>query len=143
MAEHLRHQHIVPALVLCSSAARTRETLELITPALGPETVTRVLDSLYLADADALLDHLRTVPADVQSTMVVGHNPGLQDLATSLATGGGPGIDELRVKFPTGAMATLRMRSSTWQQLTTGCAELAGFALPRELEHHKGGRRKR
>jgi phosphohistidine phosphatase len=133
----------VPALVLCSSAARTRETLELITPALGPKTVTRVLDSLYLADLDALLDHLRTVPADVQSTMVVAHNPGLQDLATSLAAGGGPEIDQLRAKFPTGAMATLRMRSSTWQQLATGCADLTGFVLPRDLEHRTDARRKR
>ncbi|HEY6377924.1 MAG TPA: histidine phosphatase family protein [Candidatus Dormibacteraeota bacterium] len=134
MAEHLRRQRFAPALVLCSSARRARETLELIAPALGEKTRMRVLESVYMADAEDLLDQLRRVSRTVPSVLVVGHNPGLHDLATSLAAGGGDPLDRLRVKFPTGGLATLRVRGSGWRQLTPGGAELIAFTTPRDLE---------
>jgi len=134
MAEHLRRQRIGPALVLCSSARRTVETLELIAPALGKQARTRVLESLYMADAEDLLDQLRRVSRTVPSVLVIGHNPGLHDLAASLAAGGGDPLDRLRLKFPTGALATLRVRGSGWRQLTPGGAELIAFTTPRDLE---------
>jgi phosphohistidine phosphatase len=141
IGQYLRQHRIVPALVLCSSARRTRETLDLITPVLGAQTVTRVLDSLYLADADDLLDHVRRVSAGVPSVMVVGHNPGLHDLAQTLAAGAGPALGRLRVKFPTGALATLRVRGKGWHELTAGCADLVDFTMPRDLEQTKAGHR--
>jgi phosphohistidine phosphatase len=134
MAEHMRRQRFAPALVLCSSARRACETLEVIAPALGAQAKTRVLQSLYMADAEDLLDQLRHVRRMVPSVLVVGHNPGLHDLATSLVAGEGALLDGLRVKFPTGALATLRVRGSGWRQLTPGGAELIAFTTPRDLE---------
>jgi phosphohistidine phosphatase len=84
IARHVREQGIEPELVLCSLARRARETLDRIEPALGTPTI-RVEGDLYAASGPALLDRLRDVPHTVESVMLIGHNPGLQDLALDLA----------------------------------------------------------
>ena len=80
IASHLREGRVEPELVLCSSAARASQTLELVRRALGAATV-RLEDGLYAASAEELLERLRTVPEDVASVLLIGHNPGLQDVA--------------------------------------------------------------
>src|SRR5215472_15533558 len=90
-------------LVLCSPAARTRETLELIRAALGDEVEVAVEDELYGAGAAELMDRLRRLPARIGSVMVIGHNPGLQDLVLLLA-GEGPLRERARAQFPTAAL---------------------------------------
>src|SRR5690348_2022253 len=102
MGGYLREEGIHPALVLCSSARRARETQR--RAAVGDDV--RVEEGLYGASAQELLARLRRVPRGVESVMLIGHNPGMQDLALSLGRGGGA-IDEIGVKFPTGALATL------------------------------------
>jgi phosphohistidine phosphatase len=64
---------------------------------------------------------------------VVGHNPGLEDLATGLA-GSGPAdlMGRLHTKFPTGALVTLAVPGS-WAGLRWNSAALAGYVVPREL----------
>jgi phosphohistidine phosphatase len=97
MAEHLRRKGIAPELVLCSPATRTRETLARIEPGLGEKADVRIDSELYAASAAALLEVLHEVPDEIESVMLIGHNPGIQDLALSLA-GGGPEILRLRSK---------------------------------------------
>jgi phosphohistidine phosphatase len=63
--------------------------------------------------------------------MLIGHNPGIQDLALSLARGG-PEVAEVRSKFPTAALATLQLNGS-WRELSPGSAELVSFVKPKEL----------
>src|SRR5436190_4340385 len=87
MARHLRHESIQPELVLVSTALRVRQTLERIEPALGRRSV-RVEAALYGASARSLLERLRAVPDTVTSVMIIGHNPGLQQLALDLARPG-------------------------------------------------------
>jgi phosphohistidine phosphatase len=70
--------------VLCSTARRACETLERIEPALGVADV-RFEPALYGASAGALLERLHDVPDRVGSVMLIGHNPGLQELALELA----------------------------------------------------------
>jgi phosphohistidine phosphatase len=88
MARHIRKADVRPELILCSSAARARQTLDRVLPALPDTTPFEVEDALYTFDADDLLARLRRVPATVGSVMVVGHNPALQDLTLRLATEG-------------------------------------------------------
>jgi phosphohistidine phosphatase len=128
IARHMREEGIAPELVLCSTAKRARQTLERIEPALGARSV-KVEEGLYGAGEHALLSRLQELPADVGSVLVIGHNPGLQDLALLLARP----APELEAKFPTAALATLEF-SSDWQGLEPGAAELVGFVRPRELE---------
>jgi phosphohistidine phosphatase len=85
IAKHLRRRGIAPMLVLCSSAERTRETLELVRPALGGAPV-QIEDGLYAAANEELLERLRVLPEQSASVPVIGHNPGLQELALVLAT---------------------------------------------------------
>ena len=132
IARHLRDRGIEPQLVLCSSALRARETLDRIEPALGSPTV--VVDrDFYAAGAPALLDRLRRVPDTVESVMLIGHNPGLQELALDLARPSPPAHD-LAAKYPTGAVATLEVSASAWHELDRDTAELVELVRPRDLE---------
>jgi phosphohistidine phosphatase len=126
MRRYLKDRRIDPDLVLCSTATRARQTLEGIEPALGRGSV-RVESELYGAGAAALLARLQHIPTRVRTVMVIGHNPGLQDLAV-LLTGG-----HLEEKFPTAAVATLGFNGS-WAALEGGKAELVEFVRPRDLD---------
>jgi phosphohistidine phosphatase len=135
VAEHLRSEGLRPALVLCSSARRTRDTLELLGPAIDPDADVRIEPDLYGADAGEILDLIRTVDEAVPSVLVIGHNPGLEDLASDLAGDGEEAaLDELRTKFPTAALARFDLGRSTWADLGAGAAYLTSLVLPRDLE---------
>jgi len=130
IAKHLTGLEFEPELVLCSSAVRTRETLELVRPALGNSKVL-FEDGLYGASSDELLARIRVVPDAVGSVMLIGHNPGLEQLALLLASSG----DELRrleTKFPTAALATLAVET-TWSRLAPGDAILTAYIVPKQL----------
>jgi phosphohistidine phosphatase len=130
IGRHLREQSIEPQLVLCSSARRARETLERL--ALAVSTV-RVEDDLYAASATQLLDRLHDVPDTVESVMLIGHNPGLQELALDLARPSSV-TDDLAAKYPTAALATLQFTVSTWCDLDRESGELVALVRPRDLE---------
>jgi phosphohistidine phosphatase len=129
---HLRRRGVEPELVLCSTAKRARETLEGIEPALGRGKVCAEPE-LYGAQSAVLLERLQEIPARVRSVMVIGHNPGLEELALLLVRHG-PRVRELEAKFPTGALATLAFQGSGWAALDRGTAELIEFIRPRDLE---------
>ena len=131
IAKHLRRLGLVPELVLCSSAERTRETLELIRPALRGSRVL-IDERLYAASSDELLEQLRAVPEPVASVMLIGHNPGIQELALALAAAGAE-RERLSAKFPTGALATLAVPAAAWSRLAAGEAELTAFVAPKQL----------
>ena len=130
IAEHLRRQGIEPELVLCSSAVRTRETLELVRPALGGASVV-VEDELYGASADRLLARIRLVPGEAESVLVIGHNPGLHELALVLASDGDE-LGRLEEMFPTGALATLAL-AEPWGGVARGGATLTAYVVPKQL----------
>jgi phosphohistidine phosphatase len=132
IANHLRRQGIAPAIVLCSSARRARETLAVVAPAFGSATEHVIEKGLYAASAAELLSRLRRIPDGTQSVMIIGHNPGLQDLAVTLA-GPGARLERLREGFPTTALAVLRSPIASWRELGPRDAELIDFVVPREL----------
>jgi len=131
MAGHFREKGIRPALVLCSSALRATQTLEPLLPEIADGTSVRIEPGLYGASREQLLERLRRTPDSVPSILVIGHNPGLEDLAVALA-GSGDGLARLEEKFPTGALATLAFPGS-WGELQSGAAELVGYVVPRDL----------
>ena len=131
LAKHLRQHGIAPALVLCSSARRSRDTLALIARSLPRTTKILVEDELYAAPAEALLQRLGRIPDVIPSTLLIGHNPGLQDLALTLA-GHGPGLEPLRERFPTCALVTVQIPVATWRELLPGSAEVIDYLTPRD-----------
>ncbi len=132
LAKYIRRERIRPALVLCSSALRTRQTLEAVEASLGKRFVVEIVPQLYAASEQELLERLQALPEPVSSVMVIGHNPGLQDLALVLASRGAY-LPQLEEKFPTGALATLLVRSASWSSLGPGDAELVDYVVPRQL----------
>jgi phosphohistidine phosphatase len=132
IAEHLAREGVTPALVLCSSARRARETLERIAPALGDALPVQIERELYAASDGRLLERLRRVEDGVESVMLIGHNPGVEQLALSLA-GGGQDLAVLSGKYPTGALATLEF-SGRWGNLRPGSADLTDFITPKRLD---------
>lgn len=135
MAAHIRRSAIAPDLVLCSSARRTQETLAAIRPALPRDVPVETTDDLYEVGAGSLLERLRTIPASVATLLLVGHNPGMEELAGRLAGPGGDraAAEALGRKFPTGALATLAF-DGAWADLAWGTAKLTAFVAPRDLE---------
>jgi phosphohistidine phosphatase len=130
MAEHLRSSVPHPDLVLCSSALRTRETLDRMSEAFGDAEVV-VDDDLYGATDDLLLERLRGVADRFETVAMIGHNPGVQDLAIALA-GSGADLGRMRGKFPTGALAVLAF-DGPWRALAQGEARLEAFVTPKDL----------
>jgi phosphohistidine phosphatase len=125
IAGYIRQAGIAPALVLCSTATRARETLERVKPdgewMMEPE--------LYGADVADLLGRLRLVPEGIPSVMMIGHNPAMQMLVVALAGEHGAVAE----KFPTGALAALEV-GCAWSQLAPGRARLVDFVRPRDLQ---------
>jgi len=130
LAEYFVAEGARPALVLCSSARRARETLAPIVAAIGPGVDVRVEEGLYGASAPELLARVQEAPPAATPLLIVGHNPGLHDLALGLARDAGA---ELRAKFPTGAVVALDTGGTGWAGLTWGSAQLTRFITPRTL----------
>ncbi|HLY49999.1 MAG TPA: histidine phosphatase family protein [Solirubrobacteraceae bacterium] len=125
IGEHIRQQGVPVALVLCSSARRARETVELVDP---PGAI-QVERELYAASADQLLERLRRLSSDMEVVMLVGHNPAIQELAVALTQGSS---DLAGRKFPTAALATLSV-PGPWQTLSPGQTGLVAFVTPKQL----------
>jgi len=132
LAKYIRRKRIRPALVLCSPALRARQTLEAVEASLGKRYVVEIVPQLYAASEHELLERLKALPEPVSSVMLIGHNPGLQDLALVLAARGSY-LPQLEEKFPTGALATLVVPSPSWSALGPGEAELVDYVVPRQL----------
>jgi phosphohistidine phosphatase len=140
LGQYIRESGIRPTQVLCSSSRRTRETLA----GIGPGGEALIEAELYDAGCDALIERLRRVPEDVDSVMLIGHNPAMQMLALRLAGANGAEcadgtrrpvdgeLAEVQRKFPTGALATLTF-DCEWSRLGPGRAKLAGFVRPKAL----------
>ena len=130
IAKHLRRLGIEPELVLCSPATRTRETLEVLRPAIGTSTV-MFEEELYLASSNRLIARIHLVPDSVASVLLIGHNPGLHELALALVAAGDD-MERLEEKFPTAALATLAF-GDAWSRLARADATLTAYVVPKQL----------
>ncbi len=92
----------------------------------------RLEPRLYAATRDELVAYLRDLP-EVEEVMLVGHNPGLQELALLLASPSGE-RDRIDEKLPTGALVTLELDVDGWGETVPGCGRVSSLVLPRELE---------
>ena len=132
VARWIAEQRLAPALVLCSPALRTRQTLDIIASSFARPPQILIEDGLYLAAAPQLFARLRRLPADTASVLLVGHNPGYHELAVSLSeVAVGPLIARL-AGFPTGALASFEVEVP-WAHLDRRQARLAAVATPKEL----------
>ena len=117
-------------LVLCSTALRTRQTLDIVLPALGAPEV-RFEPSIYEAGPAELMALLHGLDDAIDRVLIVGHDPGLPLLAASLAmTATGDAMERLKRKYPTSAFAMLTFGEAGWGGLMPRMGHLALFHVP-------------
>jgi phosphohistidine phosphatase len=126
----LRDHGYLPDTVICSAARRTRQTWELMAPELGGSPSVTFEPRAYAASAMTLLYLISELSATSRAALLIGHNPGVADLATSLAQP--PDHDDAPIRFPTAAVAILDV-SADWADLSPGQARLLDYTTPADL----------
>jgi phosphohistidine phosphatase len=121
----------IPAVdaVLCSTAMRTRQTLA----RTRIEAPVSYVDRLYDATPGAVITEINGVDPEVETLLVIGHEPAMSSVALGLATPDGSNssaAEHISTKFPTSAIAVLRT-AQPWEQLTLSSAALVTFHVPR------------
>ena len=134
MAGEMRRLGLLPDLVLVSSARRTLQTLAALEPWEDPPRI-EPLDALYLAPASDLMETLRHAAPTARCVLLVGHNPGLHDLAMLLA--GSPAVPDAQVQrlargYPSGALSEFSV-AGPWSAIGEGGVRLTRLLLPSDL----------
>lgn len=133
MGKYMADACIRPEKILCSTAARARETCDLISASHKGRGEIIYIDRLYLASANEALQLIAKTPDSVHSLMVVGHNPGFHQLAASLAQEGDKALlSRLHLKFPTAALAIIAF-DGVWKDIGRTRGTLQGFIMPDSL----------
>lgn len=115
-----------PDVIVASTAKRARRTADEVAEHSGYEGAVQLERQLYLASPGEVVDVVRAVAGPARRVLVVGHNPGLEDLVARL---GGRGET-----LPTAALAVLHLPIRSWKELTvSSTGALAGLWRPREL----------
>lgn len=130
----LRKRGLTFDLVLASPATRVRETLERFAEGYGKRGEVRFDERIYMASAGTLLAVVRELPDNVVSTLLVGHNPGLQQLVLMLAGGDAHDLERVGEKFPTAAVATVELPAVRWSDIEAGSGQIVALIRPRELD---------
>ena len=137
MARWLAAQDLLPETILCSSARRTCETVELMREAVPGMPNPIIEPALYHATPEQILAALRQIPSDTGMAMIVGHEPGLSVAAHRLddQTEPGDAHQGIFTYFSPAAIAVFRFVSdrADWSNLTWGAARLSDFVKPRDL----------
>ena len=135
IAKEMRRLGLMPDVVMVSSARRTLQTLAAFEP-WDTTPVIEPLDTLYLADAEDMLATLRRAPATARRILLVGHNPGLHNLAMMLAGAHAATMDKqvqrVASGYPSGALAEFAV-ACPWRDLAEGGGRLTRFLLPSDL----------
>ena len=132
MGRWLLAQDLQPDAVLCSPATRARQTLEAVcTQAHIPVQDIQWIDALYLAALENLLHQLHETPAKTRRLLLVGHNPGLEDLLLHLAQPPVPRKSNGKL-LTTAALARLRLAHG-WSDLAPGTAQVLQIQYPGDL----------
>jgi phosphohistidine phosphatase len=140
MRRAMRDLGLAPDIVLLSSARRTRETLEALEP-WDESPLIEPMERLYLATAPQLLGVLHEVPETARSVLLIGHNPGLHDLALLLvgsretparSSGSERAIARLADGYPTATLAEFGI-AGPWWQLGIGGGQLIRVLYPNDL----------
>lgn len=112
-------------LIISSPAARARETTALVLESAGLKSEPRFDERVYEADVRTLLEVVASIPDKTTTAMLVGHNPGFENLLAYLT-----GEDR---HMPTAALARIEFEAGSWSEVNEGAGTLASFVTPKEL----------
>ena len=126
MGRHLRKQKIEPNLILCSPAERARQTAALFAEAAKLGSELRYDERIYEASALQLLEVITQADEAADTLLLVGHNPGLEELVL-LLTG------ETRL-MPTASLAKIDLTPDKWAKVKEQTGRLDWMVKPKDLE---------
>lgn len=133
MGDYLKDEGLLPDLALVSPAKRTEETWDLVQPALG-EVDSRREPRIYEAPAGRLLLVLQEVNPKKRNLLMIGHNPGFEDLAKLLIGDGDPeDFRRLAKKYPSAGLAVIDFPHESWAQVKARSGRLERFVTPKSL----------
>jgi phosphohistidine phosphatase len=125
MGRLVREENLTPDLILSSPAARARTTAEVVAQESGYEEVVELEPQFYPGAPEDYLRVLRRVPEPARSVMVVGHNPGLEELLEALTGQAEP--------LPTAALAQVLLPVQSWRELSSATrGQLVNLWTPRQ-----------
>jgi phosphohistidine phosphatase len=127
-----------PALVFASPAVRVRQTIEGLEAGMNRPLAPVYEQRIYLSSSATLVELCAGFSDDHASAMLVGHNPGLEDLLLELVPPGGALRAEAELKYPTATLARMDIAIDRWAQIDGGRAELVKFVRPRDLDPSLG-----
>ncbi len=122
--------------MIASPAVRAAETVEEASKAWGCTFKVEWDRRIYLASSANLIDLLKELDGNPASVLMIGHNPGLEDLIFDLVPddGSSPLRDIVEQKFPTAAFAVLELDVDRWSDIADGCGRLVALKRPRDLD---------
>lgn len=143
MGEYVRDHGYRFERMIASPAVRVAETIEEAAKAFGRSYPVEWDRRIYLASSATLLDLIRGIEGDPASVLMVGHNPGLEDLIFDLVPddGSSPLRDEVEIKFPTATLAVLEIPVDKWSDVAERSAKLVTMVRPRDLDPSLGPER--
>jgi phosphohistidine phosphatase len=139
IAAALAARRVLPELLIHSGAARAKQTAEIFASEWGRDVKLKEDVGLYDASLATLLARTRALSHEHKRVGLVGHNPGLGELATALTgSGAEPEVRRLATKYPTGAVVVLDFSIKRWEEVEPNSAMLALYLTPAELETDAG-----
>ena len=114
--------------IVSSPAQRTRDTAVAVTDALKYKRGVLWQDAIYEADADTLLNVLSQIPAEMEHALIIGHNPGMEELISGLVAGT---PTRLGIIMSTAGLAHLTLEIFSWNQIRWGCGTLHSLLRPK------------
>jgi phosphohistidine phosphatase len=131
---YMAREKLIPDLALISPARRAQETWQLVREILPDGIADREAVGIYEVPADTILAAIQTVKPGIRTLLMVGHNPGMEDLASLLATEGDvDAMARMTEKFPTAGLAVIDFDLEGWNEVAAGTGYLERFVTPRFL----------
>ncbi len=131
----MRDHDRIPALAVHSTARRAAETWKLVSSELGAEIAGIAEEKLYLCAPEHVFEIIIPIPDSHQSVLIVGHNPGLHQLALVLVGDGSPDdIARLEKGYPPCALTEIWFEIDSWSELRPESGRLERLVFPRDLD---------
>lgn len=135
MGREMKHRGMRFDLVLASTAARVRETLDGVQEKYDFRAPIQFEQRIYAASEGKLLELVRALPETVRSPLLVGHNPGLEQLIVELTRDDEKGLrNRIAGKFPTSGLAMIELPAQHWHDVKSGSGKIVELIYPKDLD---------
>lgn len=136
IGKEMKHRNMRFDFAVASTAARVRETIDGLIETYGQPDFPIHFDArIYMASTDTLMEVVRDIPSDAERALLVGHNPGLEQLIVALTQDDHDGLRaRVEGKYPTAALAVMKLDIASWGDLEPASGKLTELILPRDLD---------